>query len=54
MLNNISIENYNLFLEVDKRMKNATDNDFISSDDVLSDLDVTMEQLNSLEEVEIE
>ena len=49
-----TIENYNLFLEADKRMRNATDNDFISSDDVLSDLDVTMEQLNSLEEVEIE
>ena len=49
-----TIENYNLFLEADKRMKNVTDNDFISSDDVLSDFGVTREKLNSLQEVEIE
>lgn len=43
------IENYNLYIEVEKRMKNITDSDFISSDDVLLELNITKDQLNNIE-----
>ena len=47
------IENYNLCVEVDTRMKNAIDSDFISSNDVLLDLGITRDELNKIE-VDIE
>ena len=43
------IENYKLYVEADKRMKNTTDSDFISSHDVLSDLSITKDELNNTE-----
>lgn len=43
------IENYKLYVEADKRMKNTTDSDFISSHDVLSDLGITKDELNNIE-----
>jgi len=43
------IENYKLYVAADKRMKNATDSDFISSHDVLSDLGITKDELNNIE-----
>jgi PHD/YefM family antitoxin component YafN of YafNO toxin-antitoxin module len=48
-----TIENYNLYVEAEKRMKNANDNDFISSDDVLLSLGITKDELNNIE-VDIE
>lgn len=47
------IENYKLYVEADKRMKNATDSDLISSDDVLLGLGITKDELSNME-VEIE
>lgn len=47
------IENYKLYVEADKRMKNATDSDFISSDDIFSGLGITKDELNKIE-VDIE
>lgn len=48
-----TIENYKLSMEADRRMKNATENDFISSEDVLIDLGITKDQLSKVE-VDIE
>ncbi|KOA18167.1 putative AAA-ATPase [Clostridium homopropionicum DSM 5847] len=46
-------ENYNLYVEAEKRMKNASTNDFISSDDVLQDLGIKKDELKDIE-VDIE
>jgi PHD/YefM family antitoxin component YafN of YafNO toxin-antitoxin module len=48
------IENYNLLIEAERRMKNVKDDDFISSDEVLLDLGITKEELKNIDEVEIE
>lgn len=48
-----TIENYKLYVEAEKRMKNAADNDFISSDDALLDLGIKKDELNDIE-VDIE
>lgn len=50
MLNSIqemveTIENYNLYVEAEKRMKNTNGNDFISNDDVLLNLGITKDEL---------
>ncbi|KOA19126.1 hypothetical protein CLHOM_25070 [Clostridium homopropionicum DSM 5847] len=47
------IENYNLYVEAEKRMKNASVNDFVSSDDVLQELGIKKDELNDIE-VDIE
>ena len=47
------IENYNLYIEAEKRMKNASVNDFVSSDDVIHDLGIKKDELNDIE-VDIE
>lgn len=48
-----TIENYHLYVEAEKRMKNTNDIDFISSDDVLLKLGITKDELNNVE-VDIE
>lgn len=48
-----AIENYNLYLEAEKRMKNASDDDFISSDDALQSLGIKKDELKDIE-VDIE
>lgn len=48
------IENYNLLIEAEKRMENAKDDDFISSDEVLLNLGITKEELNNIDDVEID
>lgn len=48
-----AIENYNLYLEAEKRMKNANDDDFISSDDALQSLGIKKDELKDIE-VDIE
>jgi antitoxin StbD len=47
------IENYNLHVEAEKRMKSATDADFISSDEVLQSLGVKKADLKDIQ-VDIE
>lgn len=47
------IENYNLYVEAEKRMKNSSDNDFISSDDVIQSLGIKKADLKDIE-VDIE
>lgn len=47
------IENYNLYVEAEKRMKNASVNDFVSSDDVLQNLGIKKDELNDIQ-VDIE
>lgn len=47
------IENYNLYVEAEKRMKSANGDDFISSDDVLQSLDIKKAELKDIE-VDIE
>jgi PHD/YefM family antitoxin component YafN of YafNO toxin-antitoxin module len=47
------IENYYLYVEADRRMENATNSDFISSDNVLLDLGITKDEFKNVE-VEIE
>jgi len=47
------IENYKLYVEAEKRMKSATDSDFISSEDVFLDLGITRDELNNIK-VDIE
>lgn len=49
-----ALENYNLLMEAENRVKNASDCDFISHEDVLNDLNISQEKLNSIEAVEIE
>lgn len=49
-----TLENYKLSIEAERRMKNATDRDFVSHEDVLAELNITQEQLDSMEDVEIE
>lgn len=48
-----TIENYHLYVEAEKRLKNTNDIDFISSDDVLLKLGVTKDELNNVD-VDIE
>lgn len=49
-----TIEDYRLYLEAEKRMKNASENVFISSEDVLKSLGLTKEDIDNAEEVDIE
>ena len=48
------IEDYHLYLEAEKRMANATESDFISSEELMKELNVTKEQLDNINDVEIE
>ena len=48
------IEDYHLYLEAEKRMANVTENDFISSEELLKELNITKEQLDNANDVEIE
>lgn len=48
-----TIENFNLYLEAEKRIKNAKEDDFISNDDVFLNLGIPKSELNSIE-VDIE
>lgn len=48
-----TIENYNLLVEAEIRMKNSSDNELISQDDMLSRLNISQSELDSIE-VEIE
>ena len=43
------IENYNLYVTAEKRMKTTNANDFISSDDVLQDLGIKKDELKDIE-----
>lgn len=43
------IENYKLYVEAEKRMKNANDDDFISSKDVFLNLGITKEDIEDIE-----
>jgi len=47
------VEEHYLFLEAEKRMKNAKDSDFISSETVMNSLNITEKDLADVE-VEIE
>ncbi len=48
-----TIEEYRLFMEAEKRMENARPEDFISRDEVLSELDINKADLDNTE-VELE
>lgn len=48
-----TIENYNLLVEAEIRMKNSSDSELISQDDMLSRLNISQSELDSIE-VEIE
>lgn len=48
-----TIENYNLLVEAEIRMKNSSDNELISQDDMLSRLNISESELDNIE-VEIE
>ena len=43
------IADYKLYVEADKRMKNITDTDCISREDVLSGLGITKDELSNIE-----
>lgn len=47
------IEEYKIYLEAEKRYKNAKEDDYISSDDVLKNLGISKSELNNVE-VDIE
>lgn len=48
-----TIENYYLFVEAEKRMKMANENDFISHEKIMEELNVKEDELENIE-VEIE
>lgn len=49
-----TIEDYQLYLEAENRMKNASVDDFISSKDVLKSLGLTKNDIDNAEDVDIE
>ena len=48
-----TIENYYLFIEAEKRMKSATQSDFISHEELMKDFNIREEELEDVQ-VEIE
>lgn len=48
-----TIENYHLYIEAEKRMKNASEADFISHEQMMKNLNINKDELKDIE-VEIE
>lgn len=49
-----ALEDYKLYIEAEKRMKNATDQDFVSEEDVMTKFDITQKDLDAIGDVGIE
>ena len=49
-----TLEDYQLYIEADKRMKATSESDFISQDDVLKTFDLTQNDLDKTDEAEFE
>jgi len=49
-----TLEDYKLYIEAEQRMKNSKDSELIPYEDVLKEFNITQEQLEATEDVEIE
>jgi predicted DNA-binding protein len=49
-----ALEDYKLYIEAEKRMKNATEQDFISEEDVMNKFGITQKDLDSIDDVELD
>ena len=49
-----TLEDYQLYIEAEKRLKSASESDFIGQDDVLKTFHISQKDLNEADEAEIE
>lgn len=49
-----ALDNYKLYIEAEKRMKNAAKQDFVSEEEVMRKFGITQEDLDTIDNVEIE
>ena len=49
-----TLEDYQLYIEAEKRLKSASESDFIDQDDVLKTFHISQKDLNEADEAEIE